>query len=93
MMLVRYEDFGVDFDDDDGMHNFSKGALRVRLFVVCDNLYCCQRFFLCFLFCLDPLFLKVHGFKSNSRAEEQGYVKINDEILSINSVEVEGQVS
>jgi len=51
----------VDFDDDDGMHNFSKGALRV------------------------------HGFKSNSRAEEQGYVKINDEILSINSVEVEGQ--
>ena len=42
MMLVRYEDFGVDFDDDDGMHNCSKGALRVRLFIVCDNLYCCQ---------------------------------------------------
>ena len=36
--------------------------------------------------------MKVHGFKPNSRAEEQGLIKVNDEILSINSVDVEGQV-
>jgi uncharacterized protein YdgA (DUF945 family) len=60
MMLIRYEDFDVDFDNEDEQ-NYSRGALRV------------------------------HGFKPNSRAEQQGLIKVNDEILSVNSVDLEGQ--
>ena len=37
--------------------------------------------------------LKVHGFRPNSRAEKQGLIKVNDEILSVNAVDVEGKVS
>ena len=36
---------------------------------------------------------QVHGFRPNGRAERQGLIKVNDEILEINSIDVEGQVS
>ena len=35
--------------------------------------------------------LYVHGFRPGSRAERQGKIQVGDEILEINSVNVEGQ--